>query len=209
MSRFLFRTPRWFHDSNAQQNWPGYERTQLIPVYIQDYIFQFPPAQRSEVNRNQYCEQFSADEKRAWQSSALKSTTKTLNTDLVSIGDDIEPIGESRADVEMGNDEDEDPLEAEIPGARMNPKNPTSREKQEHEDSGHAAYRSWCAACVEGRGVGEQHRIELLDEEERETTTPTVALDCGFKTKKMQTRFRFLFFELVGTVKLERHVANG
>ena len=46
----------------------------------------------------------------------------------------IEPIGESRADVEMGNDEDEEPLEAEIPRVRMHPKNPTSREKQEHDD---------------------------------------------------------------------------
>ena len=58
------------------------------------------------------------------------------------------------------------PLEAEIPRFRMNPKNPTSSEKQEREDSGHAVCRSWCAACVEGRGVGGQHRIELLEEEE-------------------------------------------
>ena len=36
----------------------------------------------------------------------------------------------------------------------MNPKSPTSREKQEPEDSGHSVFRSWCAACVEGRGVG-------------------------------------------------------
>ena len=43
----------------------------------------------------------------------------------------------------------------------------TSREKQEHEDSGHAVYRSWCAACVDGRGAGGQHRIELLEEERR------------------------------------------
>ena len=64
----------------------------------------------------------------------------------------------------MGNEEDEEPLEAEIPRVRMNPKNPTSREKQEHEDSGHAVYRSWCAACVKGRGVGGQHRIALLEE---------------------------------------------
>ena len=48
----------------------------------------------------------------------------------------------------------------------MNPKNPTRREKQEHEDSLHAVHRSWCAACVEGRGVGGQRRIELLEEEE-------------------------------------------
>ena len=82
--------------------------------------------------------------------------------------DDIEPIVESRVDVETGNDEDEEPLEVEIPRVRMNPKNPTSRKKREHEDSGHAVYRSWCAACVEGRGVGGQHRIELMEEKERE-----------------------------------------
>ena len=47
----------------------------------------------------------------------------------------------------------------------MNPENTTSREPQEHEDSGHAYIRSSCAASVEGRG---RHRIELLVEEERE-----------------------------------------
>ena len=118
------------------------------------------------------------------QGSALVSPKKILNRDVAPIGDDIEPIGESRADVEMGNDEDEEPLEAEIPRVRMNPKNPTSREKQELENSGHAVYRSWCATCVEGRGVGGQHRIELLDEEERERTTPIVAFDYSFLTQE-------------------------
>ena len=84
----------------------------------------------------------------------------------------------------MGNDEDEEPLEAEIPRVRMNPKNPTSREKQDHEDSGHAVYKSWCAACVESRGVGGQHRIGLLEEEERERTTPIAAFDYGFLTQE-------------------------
>ena len=97
---------------------------------------------------------------------------------------DIEPVGESRADVEMGNEEDEEHLEAEIPRVRMNPMNPTNREKQEREDSGHAVYRNLCAACVEGRGVGGQHRIELLEEEERERTIPIVAFDYGFLTQE-------------------------
>ena len=48
------------------------------------------------------------------------------------------------------NEEDEEPLEEEVPRARVNPKIPTSREKQEHEDSGHAVYSNWCAVCVEG-----------------------------------------------------------
>ena len=126
------------------------------------------------------------------QSSALVSPTKTLNRDVAPIGDDIEPVGESRADVEMGNEEDEEPLEAEILRVRMNPKNPTSQEKQEHEDSGHAVNRSWCAACVEGRGVGGQHRIELLEEEERERTTPIVAFDYGFLTQENADTFPIL-----------------
>ena len=42
---------------------------------------------------------------------------------------DIEPIGESRADVDMGNDEDEVPLEAEIPRVRM--KSKESHEQRE------------------------------------------------------------------------------
>ena len=70
----------------------------------------------------------------------------TLNRDVAPIGDDIEPMGESRADVETGKEES---LETEIPTVEMNQKNPTSRAEQEHEDCGHAAYRNWCAACVE------------------------------------------------------------
>ena len=131
-------------------------------------------------------EELSAVGKRGWQSSALVSPTKTLNRDVAPIGDDIEPVGEFRADVELGNEEDEEPLEAEIP--RVNPKNP----KQEHEDSGHAVNRSWCAACVEGRGVGGQHRIELLEEEERERTTPIVAFDFGFLTQENADTLRIL-----------------
>ena len=86
-------------------------------------------------------------------------------------------LREFRADVEMGNGEDEEPLEAEIARVRMNPKNPTSRERQEHEDSGHVVYRSWCAACVDGRGVGGQHRTKLLEEQERAKDDS----DCSFR----------------------------
>ena len=51
-SRSPLEIIRWFRDSSAQQNWPGngihfdglvswYGRKQLIPVYIEDYIFIF------------------------------------------------------------------------------------------------------------------------------------------------------------------------
>ena len=74
----------------------------------------------------------------------------------------------------------------------MNPKSPTSREKQEHEDSGHSVFRSWCAACVEGRGVGGQHRVQLLEEVERERTTPISAFDNGFLTEENADTFLIL-----------------
>ena len=111
-------------------------------------------------------------------------SNKTMNTDLAPIGDDIELLEAPREHVEMVNGEVEESLEAEVATPRMNPENPPSRGKQEHEDSGHAVYKSWCAACVEGRGVGGQPRIELLDEEERDRTTPIVACDYGFMTQE-------------------------
>ena len=137
-------------------------------VYLENIMFNFYLNREVKSTETNNVNKRSAVGKRVWQSSALVSPTKTLNRDVAPIGDDIEPIGESRADVEMTNEEDEETWEAENPRVKMNPKNPTSREKQKHEDSEHAVYRNWCAACVEGRGVGGQHRIEPLEEEERE-----------------------------------------
>ena len=68
-----------------------------------------------------------------------------------------------------------------------------SKEGQEHEDYGHAVYRSWCAACVEGRGVGRQHHFGPLEEEERERTTPMVAFDYGFSTQENADTCPILF----------------
>ena len=88
---------------------------------------------------------------------------------------------ESRADVETGNEAEEESLEG-IPTFEMIHKNPTSREEQELEDCGHAVYRSWCFACVKDRCVGRRLQVEPFEEEERERTTPMVAFDCGFLT---------------------------
>ena len=76
------------------------------------------------------CEELSAVGIRGWQSSALVRPTKTLNRDVAPIGDDIEPVEESRADVEMGNEEDEEPLEAETPRV----KNPTTNKNIKIQD---------------------------------------------------------------------------
>ena len=136
-----------------------------------------------------FCEGESTVGKRVWQSSALVSPTTNLNRDVAPIGDDIEPMEESRADVET---EEEESLEAEIPAVEMNPKNPMSRAEQEHEDCEHAVCRSWCAACVEARGVGRQLQVEPLEEEKRERTTPMVAFDCALSTQENADTFPIL-----------------
>ena len=69
----------------------------------------------------------------------------TLNRDAVPIGDDIEPVGQSRVDVETGKEEDE-ALEAEVPRVSVDPKNPMSRAEQEHEDCGKAVCRNWASS---------------------------------------------------------------
>ena len=76
---------------------------------------QFLPELRSEINRDRqcegcravFCEGDSTVRKRVCQSSALVSPTTTLNRDVAPTGDDIEPMGESRADVETGKEEEE------------------------------------------------------------------------------------------------------
>ena len=41
---------------------------------------------------------------------------------------------------------------------------PTSREIEDHVLTGHASFRSWCAACVQGRGRAERHQGESRKE---------------------------------------------
>ena len=79
---------------------------------------------------------------------AHKSKKKTLKKDVARVGDDIEPIEAPCENVQMPNDEYEEPSEAEVRSARRNPKNPARREKQEHGESGHAVLQKLvCCLC--------------------------------------------------------------
>ena len=88
-------------------NWHG--KNELIPVYLENNIFNFhlnrevKSTETNSVNDADHCHAKNRQKvwKRGWQSSALVSPTKTLNRNVAPIGDDIEPAGESRADVEM------------------------------------------------------------------------------------------------------------
>ena len=84
----------------------------LIPVYLEKDALNFHLKRevKSEeiysVNGAEQCGESTVGN-RVLQSGALVSPTTTLNRDTVPIGDDIEPVGESRVDVETGIEEEE------------------------------------------------------------------------------------------------------
>ena len=55
---------------------------------------------------------------------------------------------------------------------------PSQKDIDEHEAGGHATYRTWCEACVEGRGVGEPH----LRGKKQESKIPVLVFDYLFAT---------------------------
>ena len=143
-SRSLFGIGRCLRDSSAQQNWPGkkgtFRQIQVIPVYIEGNIFNLYPSKEVKSTETNIVN----NSQQVAEQCARMSNENSL---LVKVD-------------EVRSDKDEEPLETGVPRARMHPLNPMSREKQEHEDSEHAVYRIWCAACVERRRDGGQHRIE-------------------------------------------------
>ena len=68
----------------------------------------------------------------------------------------------------------------ENPRRRNSPSDPTSREIEDHVLTGHATFRSWCAACVQGRGRAERLQGEGRMELEDGSKVPVVSWDCCF-----------------------------
>jgi len=61
--------------------------------------------------------------------------------------------------------------------AAPDPGAPTQQQIDDHEID-HMPYRSWCEACVSGRGIGDQHRAGP------ESQVPTISFDYLLVTKK-------------------------
>ena len=70
--------------------------------------------------------------------------------------------------------------EAVVGRARPSPVGPSKEERELHEASGHALYRSWCRACVAGRGRSDPHTT--VDKDTR--ATPIVAFDYAYLEKR-------------------------
>ena len=68
--------------------------------------------------------------------------------------------------------------ECQQPRVLRDPGVPSQKEIDEHEAGGHATYRRWCEACVEGRCIGEpRHRAR-----KQESKIPILAFDFLFVT---------------------------
>ena len=73
--------------------------------------------------------------------------------DDVDMGDEVAQRGVSDAE-SVGCDEVRETRR------RNSPSDPTSRGIEDHVLTGHASFRSWCAACVQGPGRAERHQGE-------------------------------------------------
>lgn len=59
----------------------------------------------------------------------------------------------------------EEPVEARRAIPAFDPGQPTQKDIDEHEASGHAVYRAWCPQCIEGWGLGQRHMRQDHEEE--------------------------------------------
>ena len=101
--------------------------------------------------------------------------------------DEAEDTAEERAqrapEAEEDEEGDEKDCEHRAPKVLARVAAPTRAMRDEHEASGHATYRPWCAHCVEGRGRSRQHRKVDRDVE---SEIPVVSMDYGFLGPRCQ-----------------------
>ena len=90
-----------------------------------------------------------------------------------------------------GGGEEPDAQEEFGTQVRKGPPEPTDQERDQHESTGHAIFRSWCGPCVQGRGRAHGH----FSQDHRSDATAVVSWDYGFlgskdgSTKQEQERF--------------------
>jgi len=73
-------------------------------------------------------------------------------------GDEVHNDPAERTDDVAQDAADDDDLKGAAHKVLPDPGEPTTAEVEDHRACGHVPYRSWCAECVESRGVGEPHR---------------------------------------------------
>ena len=93
--------------------------------------------------------------------------------DDVDIGDEVAQRGVNDAEAIEGD-------EVREPRRPNSPSDPMSREIEDHVLTGHASFRSWCAACVQGRGRDERHQGEGRKELADGSKVPVISWEYCF-----------------------------
>ena len=106
--------------------------------------------------------------KRVWQSSALLSPVTTVNRHAIPIGDDIESVGDSRVDVETGNEE----------------------KKEIEKLWTYCLQELVCCLCQ--RSLFWETSEPFEEEEKERTKLPSVSFDGGFSTQENTDRLPVL-----------------
>ena len=94
--------------------------------------------------------------------------------DDVDLGDEVAQRGVNDAESIEG-------VEVRKPRRRNSPSDPMSREIVDHVLTGHASFRSWCAACVQGRGRAERHHGEGRKEFADGSSMPVISWEYCFR----------------------------
>ena len=133
---------------------------------------------------------------RQHQESPIRPPTQTVGQVLATEGSgEVEPpdlpdglsaSDEVSEETVLNDDEDNEPIsckpsgeeDCQEPRVLMDSGAPSQNDIGEHEVGGHSKYRSWCEACVEGRGIGEPHLMAT----KQESKIPTLAFDYLFVT---------------------------
>ena len=105
--------------------------------------------------------------------SEVAPNVSARGADDVDKGDEVAQRGASDAESVVGD-------ELREPRRRNSLSDPTSQEIEDHVLTGHSSFRSWCAACVQGRGRAERHQGEGHKELEDGSKVPVVSWDYCF-----------------------------
>ena len=120
----------------------------------------------------------------------------TQYADLSTLSDDtgglLAPLESDLGDApaEITPAEQQDAETGVVLKPKRSPNLPTEEERRAHEVS-HVPYRSWCPACVAGRGRSDRHAVAT---EAEEHTKPVVSMDYCYLCSEKKTRARPLRF---------------
>ena len=82
-------------------------------------------------------------------------------------------------EVRQEHEDKDENLEMQKPTLPTRPEVPSLTEREEHEASGHAVYRSWCEHCIAAKGQANPHKA---DGEACEI--PEIGFDYGYMSRK-------------------------